>query len=106
MSPDWLGSPQYLVCWWRTAGTLLLGWILVTVASFPAGLAIDAVDSGVLYIALYTLLQVTLSLSALFGTLLYFSLRAQKEHPFGSAPVGAYLLPMSPTPAAEPPVDV
>lgn len=90
--------------WWRTAGTLLLGWILLTVASFPAGLAIDAVDSGVLYIALYTVLQVlTLSLSALFGTLLYFSLRAQKEHPFGAMPVGAYLPPMSPTPAADPP---
>lgn len=90
--------------WWRTAGTLLLGWILLAIASYPAGLAIDAVDNGAIYISLYTLLQVlTLSLSALFGTLLYFSLRARTEHPYGSRPVGAYLPPVSPTPAGQPP---
>jgi hypothetical protein len=81
--------------WWRTAGTLLFGWM-----------AIDAVDNGTIYIALYGLLQVlTLSLIALFGTLLYFSLRARSEHPFGTRPVGAYLPPVSPTPAAQPPAD-
>jgi uncharacterized membrane protein len=93
--------------WWRTAGTLLLGWVLLSIASFPLGRAINAIDSGVLYIALYTLLQVlTLSLTALFGTLLYFSLRAQKEHPFGAAPTATYLPPVSPTPAAESPADL
>lgn len=93
--------------WWRTAGTLTLGWILLSLASYPAGRAIDAIDSGVLYVALYVLLQVlTLSLTALFGTLLYFSLRAQKEHPFGAAPSPAYLPPISPTPATQPPADL
>ncbi|MBS1868834.1 MAG: hypothetical protein JSS99_04150 [Actinobacteria bacterium] len=85
--------------WWRTAGTLLLGWVLLTIASYLPGRAIDAIPSGVLYIALYILLQVlTLSLTALFGTLLYFSLQARNEHPFGAAPVGAYLPPVPPTP--------
>ena len=93
--------------WWRTAGTLVLGWVLLTIAEFPVGRAIDAVHSGPIYIVLYTLFQVlTLSLSALFGTLLYFSLRARKERPFDPAPAGAYLPPVSPTPAAQPPVDV
>lgn len=93
--------------WWRTAGTLVLGWVLLSSASYPAGRAIAAIDSGALYIALYTLLQVvTLSLSALFGTLLYFSLRARKEHPFGAAPTATYLPPVSPTPAAQPPADL
>lgn len=92
--------------WWRTAGTLLLGWLLLMIVSFPAGLAIGSVDAGVLYIALYTLLQVlSLSLSALFGTLMYFSLRAQEERPLGPAPVGTFLPPISPTPADRSPVD-
>ena len=72
MTPDWLGSPQH-----------------------PVNLAVDAVDSGVVYVALYTLVQVlTLSLTALFGTLMYFSLRAQKEHPFPSAPATTWLPPI------------
>jgi hypothetical protein len=92
--------------WWRTAGTLLLGWILLAIPSYPAGLAIAAIDNGVIYVVLYSLLQVlTLSLSALFGTLLYFSLRARVEHPLGSQPAGVYLPPVSPTPAARSPAD-
>lgn len=86
--------------WWQTAGTLVLGWIMLTIAFFPVGLAIDAVDSGVLYTGLYTLTQVLqLSLTALFGTLMYFSLRARKEHPFGAKPVGTYLPPTAAAPA-------
>lgn len=93
--------------WWRTAATLVFGWVLLTIASYPVGSAIDAVDSGVVYVALYTLLEVlTLSLSALFGTLLYFSLRARKEHPFGVSPARTYLPPVPPTPAAQPPADL
>lgn len=89
--------------WWRTAGTLALGSVLLAVAFVPVGFAVDAVDFGVAYVLLYTLVQVLqMSLTALFGTLMYFSLRARKEHPFGSAPVGAYL---PPTPAAPSPAD-
>ncbi len=90
--------------WWPTAGTLLFGWVVLTVASYPVELAIDAVDAGVVWMALYLLVQVLkLSLTALFGTLMYFSLRARKEHPFGPAPVGVYL---PPTPAAHAPADL
>jgi uncharacterized membrane protein len=93
--------------WWRTAGTLALGAVLLTIASYPATWAIQAIDSGVLYVVLYALLQVlTLSLTALFGTLLYFSLLARQEHPSGAAPVGTYLPPIPPTPAARPPADL
>ena len=90
--------------WWRTAGTLALGGVLLAIPTYPAGLAIDTVDSGALYVVLYTLLQVlTLSLTALFGTLLYFSLRAQKGQPFRSAAIRGYL---PPTPATQPPADM
>ncbi|HEU4702577.1 MAG TPA: hypothetical protein VFS37_08855 [Conexibacter sp.] len=93
--------------WWRTAGTLLLGWVLLTIASYPVGRIVDAIDAGVTYIVLYTVLQVlTLSLSALFGTLMYFSLRAEQARPSDPAPPVTYLPPMSPTPAAQPPVDL
>jgi len=86
--------------WWRTAGTLALGWVLLTVVFFPVGRALEAVDSGVLYVVLYTLVQVLqLSLTALFGTLMYFSLRARKERPLGSAPGATYLPPTSAAPA-------
>lgn len=93
--------------WWRTAGTLLLGWVLLTIASYPARRAINAIDAGGVYILLYTLLQVvTLSLTALFGTLLYFSLRAHREHPFGAAPTPTFLPPVAPMPTAQPPADL
>lgn len=86
--------------WWRTAGTLLLGLVLLSVVFIPVGWAIDTVESGVAYVLLSTLVQVLeMSLTALFGTLMYFSLRARKEHPFGPAPVGTYLPPTSPAPA-------
>jgi hypothetical protein len=89
--------------WWRTAGTLGLGSVLLAVVFVPVGLAIDAVDFGVAYVLLDTLVQVLqMSLTALFGTLMYFSLRARKERPFGSGPAAVYL---PPTPAADAPGD-
>jgi hypothetical protein len=76
--------------WWRTAGTLILGWAVLTAASFWVDRVFDAIDSGIAYVALYTLVQVLkLSLTALFGTLIYFSLRARKEHPFLAVPAAA-----------------
>lgn len=68
--------------WWRTAGTLLVGWLAATIAFAPAGLAIRTLGPGVAYIVLLTLVKaLELSLSALFGTLLYFSLRAAAREP-------------------------
>lgn len=63
--------------WWSTAGTLLVGWLAWTIAFTPADLAIRTLHPGVLYVTLLTVsAALRLSLSALFGTLLYFSLRA------------------------------
>lgn len=76
--------------WWRTAGTLALGWVILTVASYPVDRAVELVDPAVVYLLLSTLVEVLkLSLTALFGTLMYFSLRARKEHPFPSVPAPA-----------------
>lgn len=66
--------------WWRTAGTLLVGWLVWKLAFLPVDIAIRRVHHGVLYISLLTLSTgLRLSLSALFGTLLYFSLRARER---------------------------
>jgi hypothetical protein len=68
--------------WWPTAGTLLVGWLATTAGFTPAGLAIRGLRPGVAYIVLLTLSRaLALSLSALFGTLLYFSLRAREVQP-------------------------
>jgi hypothetical protein len=53
--------------WWWTFGALVLGWLLFALTSGIARAALGgAVESGVLF-------------TALFGTLLYFSLRARAE---------------------------
>lgn len=68
--------------WWRTAGTLLVGWLALAVPFIPVDLAIRAIHPGVAYIVLLTVSSaLKLSLSALFGTLLYFSLRAAAREP-------------------------
>lgn len=66
--------------WWSTAGTLLAGWLVWTVAFLPIDLAIRTLGPGVAYVVLLTVsTALRLSLSALFGTLLYFSLRARER---------------------------
>lgn len=66
--------------WWPTFGALALGWLLFTLTNGIARIAVGStVESGVLFILLATLLDtVSYSLTALFGTLLYFSLRARR----------------------------
>lgn len=66
--------------WWSTAGTLLAGWLAWTVVFLPVDLAIGRLHPGVAYVTLLTVSSaLKLSLSALFGTLLYFSLRASER---------------------------
>jgi hypothetical protein len=68
--------------WWKTAGMLLVAWFVLFVTFWPLNMAVRAVHVGVAYITLLTLVKaLELSLSALFGTLLYFSLRARKRQP-------------------------
>jgi hypothetical protein len=66
--------------WWRTAGTLLLGWLVLLLTFWPAYRSINAIHAGLPYITLLTIVRaLDLSLSALYGTLMYFSLRARRE---------------------------
>lgn len=64
--------------WWATAGALLAASLTFGLAAAIAGLGAAAVHEGVAYVSLLTVIQAaSLSLTALFGTLLFFSLRAR-----------------------------
>lgn len=66
--------------WWHTAGMLLVGWLVWAIPFGLTGRAIETLHSGIAYISLLTVASaLQLSLSALFGTLLYFSLRARER---------------------------
>jgi hypothetical protein len=66
--------------WWPTAGALILAGGAVGVPSALVQAAIRQVHNGAAYVALDIVAQaVFLSLSALFGTLLFFTLRASSE---------------------------
>jgi hypothetical protein len=65
--------------WWSTFGALLLSGLAYTVPGTILTLMLAAIDNGLLYTVALTLAQaVMLSLTALFGTLLYFSHRATR----------------------------
>jgi hypothetical protein len=68
--------------WWSTFGALLLSGLAFTLVGTIVGLLVGvlfgAVDVPALYVAAITIVQaVALSLTALFGTLLFFLTRAQ-----------------------------
>jgi hypothetical protein len=66
--------------WWETFGALLVSGVLFGGGAALAGAALRFVHAGVPYVSLYVLIRaVHLSLSALFGTLLFFSLRARQR---------------------------
>ena len=73
--------------WWRVFGVLLL-FSLITGTFGAVGRAlIDRIDSGALFITAWIVLQtVTLSLGAIFGTLLFFDLRARSRLPWQGTP--------------------
>lgn len=65
--------------WWRTLRALLASWLVFGGASAAAGFGIQLVHAGVPYVVLHTVVEsLSLSLSALFGTLLFFTLRARE----------------------------
>ncbi len=64
--------------WWEVFGALLVSTILSTGVGVLAHAAAGAVHEGVAYVTLITVIRaVTLSYTALFGTLLFFTLRAR-----------------------------
>ncbi|HYV15416.1 MAG TPA: hypothetical protein VE972_05310 [Conexibacter sp.] len=65
--------------WWTTLLALIAAGVTFGVVGALCRLAAGTVDDGVLYVTLLTVIQaVTLSLSALFGTLLFFTMRAER----------------------------
>jgi hypothetical protein len=77
--------------WWETFGCLLAAGLAFGVVNGVLAAVFAASDNGVAYIVLLAICStVTMSLNALFGTLLFFSLRAHKAGtgaPY-SAPAG------------------
>jgi hypothetical protein len=70
------------VRWWETAGALLASTLVLGLVRALAQAIAHAVHLPVVYVTLVTVIQaVALSLSALFGTLLFFTLRAEREVP-------------------------
>jgi hypothetical protein len=87
--------------WWRTFGYLLAFGLGVTVFGVLGGELARQIDNGALFTTAWILVQtVTLSLSAIFGTLLFFDSRARTALPWqGTPPVE----PHAPERPIEPP---
>ena len=84
--------------WWRTAALLLLSNVLFGAITGPLLLATGLVDDGLPYVLLAIVYQALwMSISALFGTLLFFDLRARLDahlyRPASLAEFGGFLPP-------------
>ncbi len=65
--------------WWRVAGLLVVAGLVFGLLGGLLQAVIDATGAGLLYVALLIAEQtLVLSLTALFGTLLFFDLRARR----------------------------
>jgi hypothetical protein len=66
--------------WWDVFGALLVSGILAAGVSAIATAVAGVVHAGVVYVTLITVIRaITLSYTALFGTLLFFTLRARQR---------------------------
>jgi hypothetical protein len=73
--------------WWRTFGVLLAFGLLIGIFGAVAGAAIRTIDNGAIYTSAQVLLQAgLLSLTAIFGTLLFFDSRARAHVPWQGPP--------------------
>jgi len=73
--------------WWRTFGVLLAFGVVVGALGALGGALAHAIANGALFTTAWILVQtVTLSLSAIFGTLLFFDLRARTALPWQGTP--------------------
>jgi hypothetical protein len=83
--------------WWRTFGVLLAFGIVTGVLAVIGGAIVNEIDDGALYTAGRVLLQaVFVSLSAIFGTLLFFDSRARSSLPWQGPPPSDWIAPESP----------
>jgi hypothetical protein len=73
--------------WWRVFGLLVVFSLITGTVGAVGRALIDQIDSGALYMAAWIVLQtVTLSLGAIFGTLLFFDLRTRARLPWQGTP--------------------
>jgi hypothetical protein len=73
--------------WWRVLGVLIVFNLITSAFGVVGGALVRRIDSGALYMTGWILLQtVTLSLTAIFGTLLFFDLRARARLPWEGTP--------------------
>ncbi len=76
--------------WWRTFGVLLAFGLLIGIFGAVVGAIVRSIDDGVIYTSAQVFLQAgLLSLTAIFGTLLFFDSRARAHVPWlGPPPPG------------------
>jgi hypothetical protein len=73
--------------WWRTFGVLLAFGLLVGIFGAVAGAVIRTINNGAIYTSAQVLLQAgLLSLTAIFGTLLFFDSRTRAQVPWQGPP--------------------
>ena len=73
--------------WWRTFGVLLAFGLLVSLFGAVTGAVVRSIDDGVIYTSAQVLLQAgLLSLTAIFGTLLFFDSRSRAHVPWQGPP--------------------
>jgi hypothetical protein len=87
--------------WWRTFGVLLAFGLVVGAVGAVGGALAHEIQNGALFTTAWILVQtITLSLTAIFGTLLFFDSRARTALPWQGAP---RLEPQAPERPIEPP---
>jgi hypothetical protein len=87
--------------WWRTFGVLLAFGVVVGAVGAVGGALAHEIQNGALFTTAWILVQtITLSLTAIFGTLLFFDSRARTALPWQGAP---RLEPQAPERPIEPP---
>ena len=73
--------------WWRTFGVVVAFSLLVGIFGAVVGAVIGTIDDGAIYTSAEVLLQaVLLSLTAIFGTLLFFDSRTRAQVPWQGPP--------------------
>jgi hypothetical protein len=83
--------------WWRTFGVLLAFGVVTGVLGAVAGAILREIDNGAIYTSGYVLLQaVIFSLSAIFGTLLFFDSRVRSSLPWQGPPPTDWIAPEPP----------
>jgi hypothetical protein len=83
--------------WWRTFGCLLAFALVTGIMGAIGGAIAREIDNGAIYTATYVILQaVFLSLTAIFGTLLFFDSRARSSLPWQGPPPPGWAPPQAP----------